>query len=200
MFHLIELLKKNLFFLIIGAVTIFIIIFSREDTFNNESLNPAVSTDGLNTETLEMKSEEQLTQEILVDVKGAIIEPGVYEMKAGDRVNDVIDKAGGFTKEADQTQVNLAQKVHDEMIVMVPAIAEQGSETIDSVSNHGKVRLNYATQEEIESLTGIGPSKAQAIIQHREEKGYFKSVEDLLEISGIGEKTLENIQDDIQVP
>ncbi|WP_156291127.1 helix-hairpin-helix domain-containing protein [Oceanobacillus salinisoli] len=197
---MIELLKKNLFFLIIGAVTIFIIIFSREDTFNNESLNPAVSTDGLNTETLEMKSEEQLTQEILVDVKGAIIEPGVYEMKAGDRVNDVIDKAGGFTKEADQTQVNLAQKVHDEMIVMVPAIAEQGSETIDSVSNHGKVRLNYATQEEIESLTGIGPSKAQAIIQHREEKGYFKSVEDLLEISGIGEKTLENIQDDIQVP
>lgn len=116
------------------------------------------------------------------------------------RVNDVIKKAGGFTNDADQSQVNLAQKVQDEMIIFIPSTGgdiENGGLSVDIAS---KLRINYASQEEIESLNGIGPSKAKAIIQYREENGLFQNTEDLLNVSGIGETTLENIKDDIQVP
>ncbi len=127
--------------------------------------------------------------------------PGVYEMDAESRVNDVIKTAGGFTNDADQTQVNLAQRVQDEMIIVIPKEGEVAEQTSGgSMGGDGKVKVNYATQEELETLSGIGPSKAQTIIQHREENGLFKTAEDLLEISGIGEKTLENIKGDIQVP
>lgn len=146
-------------------------------------------------------------EKIFVDVKGAVEKPGVYEMKAGDRVNDVIRIAGGFTVEADQSSVNLAQKVQDEMIIVVPFSLQvdtlHDQPVVQSNNNSGsggKVRINYATQEEIETLPGIGPSKAQAIIQYREENGYFQKVEDLLQISGIGEKTLENMRDELQIP
>ncbi|QGS68904.1 ComEA family DNA-binding protein [Oceanobacillus sp. 143] len=136
----------------------------------------------------------------VIDVKGAVLKPGVYEISLDSRVNDVILKAGGFTADADQTGVNLAQKVQDEMILVIPKIGEQTALAASSSDDSGKVRINYATQEEIENLNGIGPSKAQAIIAHRDEHGFFQTVEDLLEVSGIGEKTLENMKDSIQVP
>lgn len=158
-------------------------------------------------EVLSVKAEEPEEDdppgdmEIMVDVKGEIRSPGVYEMSADSRVNDVIQKAGGFTDEADQTQVNLAQKVHDEMIIIISKTAEDteaGAAVLTSDS--GKVRINVAEQAEIETLSGIGPSKAQAIIQYREENGLFQTAEELLEISGIGESTLDNIKDDLIIP
>src|SRR5699024_7794876 len=100
-------------------------------------------------------------------------QPGVYELDSNARIMDVVDLASGFTDEADETAVNLAQKVHDEMIIIVPAQLEDGVNADDGTVSSGtmneKIRLNYATQEEIETLSGIGPSKAQAIIQYREE-------------------------------
>ncbi|MBM7597903.1 competence protein ComEA [Virgibacillus halotolerans] len=196
---MLAILKKTSFFIIIAIAVVLFLYFTKEDDPNHSStdLNAVLST------PVEAESEAQPTDNTIavVDVKGQVKQPGVYEMDVDSRVNDVIDTAGGFTKDADQTQVNLAQRVQDEMIIMIPKegeVAEQASgETADG---SGKVKINYATQEEIESLNGIGPSKAQSIIQHREEHGLFKTVEDLLEISGIGEKTLENIKDYIQVP
>ncbi|TFJ94056.1 helix-hairpin-helix domain-containing protein [Lentibacillus salicampi] len=138
--------------------------------------------------------------EVMVDVKGEITQPGVYEIASGSRVNDVIEMAGGFTKDADQSMVNLAQKVQDEMVIKIPKSGEQGSASTPGGSSHDKIRINDATQEEIESLNGIGPSKAAAIIQYRDENGIFKTAEDLLGVSGIGEKTLESLEDEIQVP
>jgi len=143
---------------------------------------------------------------IMVDIKGEITNPGVYEIDQNRRVIDVVKIAGGFTKLADEQQINLAQKVVDEMVIIVP---KEGEEMIGHVttaplsdvdSNEPKVRINQATQEEIETLNGIGPSKAQAIIEYREENGPFQDVEDLLLVNGIGEKTLENIQDQIVIP
>lgn len=140
----------------------------------------------------------------IVDVKGEVEKPGVYELKQGARVDDVLDLAGGFTKDADDLQVNQAQKVHDEMIVYVPGIDENSEGVVieDGIvtEGEGKVRLNSATKDEIEELPGIGPSKADAILQYREEHGLFTGVEDLLHISGIGEKTLENLREYIQIP
>lgn len=147
----------------------------------------------------EQAEQAETTSEILVDIKGAVLAPGVYQLEMNSRVQDAIEKAGGFTEVADQTVINLAQKVFDEMVLMVP---EKGETVQNSAGDaqHAKVRINYATEEEIQQLTGIGPAKAKAIIEHRETYGTFSKLEDLLEISGIGEKTLEIIQEEIQIP
>ncbi len=207
-FHLLNLLKKSSFFILTSIVIIFIIFFSKEKSIQeDEEIMTFASTKGnqipMTEEIVNGEKAQQIT--LFVDVKGAVEQPGVYEMTEENRVKDVIEKAGGLTKDADQSQVNLAQKVHDEMIIIVPELLNlnmDSGQTAQNVSGNisGKVRINYATQDEIETLPGIGPSKAQAIIQHREEFGLFQSVEDLLDISGIGEKTLENMKDNIQLP
>ncbi|MFC2948414.1 helix-hairpin-helix domain-containing protein [Virgibacillus sediminis] len=145
-------------------------------------------------------AEESSAGIAVVDVKGAVAEPGVYEISADSRLNDVIQMAGGFSEQADQTQVNLAQRVTDEMMVLIPIIDEHpsGGESMQTAAD--RLRINYASLEEIQGLSGIGPAKAEAIVQYREENGMFQSAEDLLEVSGIGEKTLEGLLDQIQVP
>lgn len=140
---------------------------------------------------------------LIVDIKGEVNRPGIYQLNHGDRVNDLIIEAGGFLTSADDTQVNLAQKLQDEMIVFVPPKGEAGGIEEQSVINSSQdqsVKVNYATEAELTTLPGIGPSKAQAIINYRDEHGFFSQNEDLLNISGIGEKTLENLLDHIQIP
>lgn len=140
---------------------------------------------------------------IMVDVKGEVNNPGVYEVENDARVNDIILLAGGFTENADALPVNLAQRIQDEMTIIVPKIGEENvisNQGNSTGMSDGKIKINYATQSEIETLSGIGPAKAQAIIQYRDENGLFKEVNDLLNISGIGEKTLENIKDELQIP
>ncbi|WP_246001089.1 helix-hairpin-helix domain-containing protein [Oceanobacillus piezotolerans] len=152
----------------------------------------------------ELQSENSPINEdtVLVDVKGEVVNKGVYQVNSNARVNDVISKAGGFTAKADETQVNLAQRVQDEMVIFIPEKGEGTQQIMEGASSTGtdKIRINYATQEEVEKLSGIGPSKAAAIIEHREEHGFFQTADDLLEITGIGEKTVENIKEEIQVP
>lgn len=171
-----------------------------QDVFDmrNDELTP------VDTLMSTLEEDQAITEEqtsVIVDIKGEVVQPGVYEVAFDARIHDVIELAGGFSGEADQTHVNLAQKVQDEMMIIVPKIGEAVSTSGSNTSSSSdKVKINYATQEEIETLSGIGPSKAQAIIQYREEHGFFNSVEDLLQISGIGEKTLEKIKEDIQIP
>lgn len=196
---LIEIVKRNWLPILIAVSILTFIFFLNQDPFEikKDQLTP-VETIGEIEPSNEVLPERTT---VIVDIKGEIAQPGIYEVDTDSRIHDVIALAGGFSAEADQTHVNLAQKVHDEMMIIVPKVGEDimtvGSNTS---SGSGKVRVNYATQDEIETLSGIGPSKAQAIIQYRDEHGFFKTVEDLLQISGIGEKTLENIKDDIQIP
>ncbi|MGP4061644.1 helix-hairpin-helix domain-containing protein [Halobacillus sp. H74] len=136
-----------------------------------------------------------------VDVKGEVVRPGVYSVQSGTRVDDVIKEAGGLTSKADASSVNLAQKLQDEMVIHVTSLIMNGEGSpsqIDVAST--KISINRATADEIESLNGIGPSKAAAIVQYREENGPFSSVEDLVEVPGIGEKTVEAFKDKIRVP
>jgi len=155
----------------------------------------------------EVESDEEVIEVsesfLVVDIKGAVHEPGVYEMSEGDRVVDAIEYAGGLTSDADEYQINLAELVYDEMIIMIPEVSDGQLSTdlsIDSRQHDGKIRINQATAEELTSLSGIGEKKAQTIIDYREENGAFKSLDELLNISGIGEKTLEQIEEDIIVP
>lgn len=180
---------------IVIAVSIFLF-------FNNDDIEekaPHSNSASTSTEILKEETPDQPST-VIIDVKGEILKPGVYEIDSQSRVNDVIQLAGGFTEGADQTMVNLAQKVQDEMIIVIPKIGEASAATEQNGSGNDKVKINYATKAEIEGLNGIGPSKAQAIIQYREENGFFKSTDDLLLVSGIGEKTLENLKDDVQIP
>ncbi|MBA4535898.1 helix-hairpin-helix domain-containing protein [Bacillus aquiflavi] len=144
-------------------------------------------------------------QVLMIDLKGAVQKPGVYTAIASERVIDLVDRAGGLTDEADEKQINFAMHVEDEMVIYIPTKAEEGhvdfstNITTAGGSDGGKVNINKGSQEELETLPGIGPSKASAIIEYREKNGPFKAIEDLMSISGIGEKTFEKLKAEITV-
>jgi len=156
-------------------------------------------------------SEERLVQEPdvknLVDVKGAVENPGVYEVMLDERVIDVIDKAGGLKEGADETKINFAGRVTDEMVLYIPLIGEEGENMIVSAGpsststsqGEGKININKATSDDLQNLPGIGPSKAEAIIAYREDSGLFQTIDDLKLVTGIGDKTFEKLQDQIIV-
>lgn len=153
--------------------------------------------------------EEHSSIKVIVDVKGAVKFPGVYELTSEDRIIDAIQKAGGYLDEADSKYINHAQKLQDEMVIYIPKKGESIEEqsTIPMIPQTGsvaskkehRVNINTADESELTTLSGIGPSKAQAIIQYREEHGNFKKPEDLKNVSGIGEKTFEKLKDSITV-
>ncbi|RLQ98156.1 helix-hairpin-helix domain-containing protein [Falsibacillus albus] len=136
---------------------------------------------------------------IAADIKGAVQKPGVYFLKQGLRVKDLVVKAGGFTPEADRTQINMAQIIQDEMMIYIPEKGEVKSGANDPTVQNRKVSINRSSVEELENLPGIGPGKAQRIIDYRAENGGFKKLEDLKNISGIGEKTFEKLKEFISL-
>ena len=158
----------------------------------------------IETTTLAEKTEVGTTQEavIFVDIKGAVKNPGVYQMKSGDRVKDALDAAGGLTDEADSQKVNLAQRVEDQMVIVVPKVGEEVTEipaggTSKEAAKDGKVNINTATVEELKTLKGVGEKKAEAIIEYRKKNGSFKTKEDLMKVRGIGKKLFESFQERI---
>lgn len=161
------------------------------------------------TSVKEVGKEGPSATSVWVDVKGAVRIPGVYECSNGQRVQDAIEKAGGVRKGADLRAVNLSQKLVDEMVVYIPRKGERvdsvekgsgmsdfplSSSTGIRTPQEGKIYLNQATAQELESLPGIGPKKAQSIIAFREQQGGFNSIEQLKEVDGIGEKTFEQLK------
>lgn len=206
MIRLVHLLKKNFLFVIIVLIVISIVIILKfQETKSNYTEDENDILDLLEKEesNLELTSEnieEETTY--IVDIKGEVNRPGVYEVNTTSRVNDVIQLAGGFTDEADQNFVNLAQKVQDEMVIIIPKIGDEHqilSGSSNMTIDDSRVNINQASKDELETLPGIGPAKAQAILDFREENGSFKEVEDLLQVNGIGEKTLENLIEYIDV-
>lgn len=156
------------------------------------------------TEDIQVENEvtEVEKSTIMVDVKGAVTSQGVYELQQGDRVKDAIDLAGGVTADADEMNVNYAELLVDEMLIYVPVkgeVVEQVAPVNSSAVDSGFVNINSATSEELQELTGVGPSKAEAIIQYREENGGFKTIEDIQNVTGIGEKSFEKIKGEIRI-
>ncbi|MED0988937.1 MULTISPECIES: helix-hairpin-helix domain-containing protein [Bacillus] len=147
----------------------------------------------------ELGTKEQ-KKTIVIDVKGAVFKEGVYEMKEGERVKDAVEKAGGFLPDAEIKKVNLAQVVQDQMLLYIPNKNEPVQEGAASSQKEGKVQINTASKEQLEKITGIGSRKAESILKYREEHGPFQKIEDLLEIDGIGTKSLEKIKDQIIIP
>lgn len=161
----------------------------------------------LQTESLEQPTEvsdeakQDSKAQIWVHVCGEVKNPGVYSLSADSRVFDAIEAAGGFTKNADETSLNLAQSLEDESKIYVGSKKDKKSDeaAADTGDSTGKVNLNTATIEELMTLPGIGEVRARAILDFREKNGNFQKVEDLLEVEGIKEGIFQKLESLIAV-
>lgn len=140
---------------------------------------------------------------IFVHLLGAVAAPGLYELRQGDRAVDAVAAAGGFTPDADQAGVNLARPLVDGEQIRVPVVGETPvagtSQTGSSPTPGGKVNLNTADTAALDTLPGVGPATAQRILDWREENGRFTAIEDLMSVSGIGDKTFADLKDLVTV-
>lgn len=183
-----------------------------DDIEENEKVNSNESSE----------EESSNIEKIVVEIKGEVKNPNVYVLENGSRIYELIEKSGGPTEEADLSNINRALYLSDGQCVVVRNINDVQDETEDleealndenskNVSNNSPkekisssdesstININTASKETLMTLNGIGESKAQAIIDYREEIGGFKSVDEITNISGIGEKTLEKIKDKISI-
>lgn len=160
-----------------------------------------------NPQTSGIVKEEPTVPQIYVQVSGAVVNPGVYQLEEGARIFQAVELAGGVTEQADINAINQAQVLSDGQMIYVYALGEQLNPTLpdgqqgqaQSGLEDGKVNLNTATAEDLQTLPGIGQSKADIIISYREEYGPFESIEGLMDIPGIKEGVFSKIKDHIKV-
>ena len=201
---------KKVLSIIGGVLAVIVIILVGRGMMASSTKEKVMVTNAVNTTRVE-ETTTMMPQNCYVDIKGEVLRPGVYEFSCESRIQEVIKKAGGFTEEADETKINLAQKISDQMQIIVPNVhskqeegvtegnSEKGnsSNTTPSNSKQGTVNINTATLEELQTIKGIGKKKAEAILQYRKEHGAFRSKEDLLQVKGIGKKALEAIESQV---
>ena len=201
---------KKILSIIGGVLAVIVIILVGRVMMASSTKEKVMVTNAVNTTRVE-ETTTMIPQNCYVDIKGEVLRPGVYEFSCESRIQEVIKKAGGFTEEADETKINLAQKITDQMQMIVPNVnskqeggvtegnseKENSSNTTPSNSKQGTVNINTATLEELQTIKGIGKKKAEAILQYRKEHGPFRTKEDLLEVKGIGKKALEAIESQV---
>ena len=157
----------------------------------------------------EVKGENQLTKGtkmIVVEIKGEVANPDVYEISEGSIIRDLITKAGGLTNEANIDKINRADKLRDNQLIVIPNKNElSNANTNINVSKEGNtaedgiININTASLEELQKINGVGEVKAKSIINYRETNGGFKSIDEMKNIEGIGDKTFEKMKDQITI-
>lgn len=222
--------KGKIFILIFIAFTCFTVY----DTYNMETETKSeIKTNSKITkkETVEKqnsKEEKSKETKVLVDVKGEVKTPGVYELTQNNTVIDAINKAGGLTKASDTSNINLSKKLTDEMVIIVyskeeikkmdepkvqcppcnnacieeddeKAKLKENTETETVKESNSKININTASLETLQTLDGIGEVKAKSIIEYRQKNGNFKKIEDIKNVSGIGDSVYAKIKDNITV-
>lgn len=210
--------------LIIILITAFLIyIFITNEEYSSMDLEATVVEKSENIvesedkNTSENVNNNQVTEdkeEIAVHITGEVKKQGIIYLEKGSRVADAIKKAGGETKDADLSQINLAYILQDGQKIYVPNKNEKISQYITEKSGNNdteenttsnsnkedkKVNINTANQSELDQLPGIGPSIAQKIIEYREENGNFKNIQELQNVKGIGNAKYEEIKDNVTV-
>jgi len=173
---------------------------SLDDQFEEiTNINEDVSDSGGDTD----KSAK--TSKCFVYVCGSVKFPGVYQLDPSSRVYEAIDKAGGLTEEAEKSAINLAVPVEDGQMIYVPTVeeAQNGDFLPDAVANEdvedGLVNINTAGVDELTTLSGVGKVKAESIIEYRQNNGAFKDIEDIMNVSGIGQGSFDKIKNKIKV-
>jgi len=151
-------------------------------------------------------TETKVSEEVIVDVEGEVIKPGVYKLNTGSRIVDALKMSGGLGEKADrdwvEKNINMAERILDGMKIYIPSVNDQLSKSnyqTSTVKGKSVVSLNNATVEELDTLTGIGPAIAKRIIDYREKNNGFKNVEEIKLVSGIGDKLFEKIKDEISL-
>ena len=157
-------------------------------------MNHSSETSNMDTTNVQGMETSESESEIYVHVKGEVKNPGLYEFSYGDRINDAIEKAGGATDNANVEKLNLAKLLTDEMEIIVPSIGDNSAD-----DGSGKVNINTADSDELCTINGIGKAPAAKIIKYREENGNFESLEEIMNIDGIGTKTFESMKDYISI-
>ena len=206
------------------ALIIYEVAIKKENLIENITDINTIETSEEN-ETKEQKKVD-ITKGIMVYITGEVKNPGIYELEENSRIKDVIEKAGGLKETADITDINLATILQDEDKITIPTKdktmeEKQNTERIQSnkqsktteksqnttsistnttgKNQNTKVNINTATQTELETLPGIGPSTASKIVSYRKENGKFKSIEEIKKVNGIGESKYKKIKELIKV-
>ena len=197
--------RQNVKSIILAFVCSLVLIIGGLFYFNQNKTEDysGVSFSNISNETNNKveKAENRHDEKIFVDVKGAVKHPGVFETTKDKRVKDLIEEAGGLLDDADTSTLNLSQKVKDQMIIYVLKHGEKPKQISDSSSssNTDVININTANKEQLMKISGVGKTKAEAIIAHREKNGDFKKKEDITKVRGIGKATFEKIKDKIEV-
>ena len=218
-----QILVVSLFILLIASsISLYVVKFDKQKEKDSKKDREIVLTE--KKEVKEKNKAKTTNTKIMVDIKGEVVYPGIYTLDDNQRVIDVINMAGGITKNADTSVLNLSKKLKDEMVIIVYSYYEVKnfsyvkevekkvqtgcSKGINDVENDACIEddssseeessiisINTATKEELMTLTGIGEKKAEDIIKYREENGEFTSIEDIKNVKGIGDSLFEKIKD-----
>ena len=198
--------RQNVKSIILAFVCSLVLIIGGLFYFNQNKTEDysGVSFSNISNETnnKDEKAENRHDEKIFVDVKGAVKHPGVFETTKDKRVKDLIEEAGGLLEDADTSTLNLSQKVKDQMVIYVLKHGEKPKQISDggsSSSNADVININIANLEQLMKISGVGKTKAEAIISYREKNGDFKKKEDITKVRGIGKATFEKIKDKIEV-
>ena len=199
---------------IIGIVGVLFFFFYFKDYLLNMDQNETEKI----VEIEEINKEEIKEEKVTVDIKGAVLNPGIYTLDNNKRVFDAITIAGGLLDNSDTENINMSLKLTDEMVIIVPFKEEKQNSVGDKEhinnsnniendakvsnsknTNNEKVSINKASKEDLMTLKGIGETKALAIINYRKERGNFKSISELQNVKGIGKSIFEKIKDNIEL-
>ena len=209
---MIECLKQRKIIIIIAILVIILIGWKYYDSKNYEEVNSQeILNSNTKKENINSNEEEDM---MAVHITGEVKKSGVVKIKEGSRIEDIIEAAGGLTENADITNVNLAFVVEDGMKIRIPSVNEEKTDEDYITEDSGKgvimtdentstsssvININTASESELEQLPGIGPSISSRIIEYRNKNGKFKSIEDIKNVTGVGDSKFEKIKDLIKV-
>ena len=209
---------RNIIILFLGIILLAISLYLYRDNkskvFMDEYMEDIFVEEAVTTLSEEYTTTDYISKEkevkntIVVEIKGEVKNPDVYKMEEGSIIKDLIEKAGGLTPEANIDKINRAAKLNPNQLIIIPNINNIEENTLgesalihSNPNESGKelININTASLEELTKINGIGEVKAKSIIEYREENGSFKSIEEIKNIKGIGEKTFEKLKDSITI-
>lgn len=193
---------------VIGSVVILLVLigFLVVGIIINKPKNHKINEEDIFVDSTPSQTSQITDKMVTVYVQGEVKKPGVYSLKSGSIVDDLVKAAGGFTDNASSdNKLNLAKKLKDEDYVFVErkldVLSENSNSKIANVikKETDKVNINSATVEELDKIPGIGPTTAQKIVDYREKNGQFNSIDELKKVGGIGDKTINKFRDNIDI-
>lgn len=209
---------RNIIILFLGIILLAISLYLYRDNkskvFMDEYMEDIFVEEAVTTLSEEYTTTDYISKEkevkntIVVEIKGEVKNPDVYKMEEGSIIKDLIEKAGGLTPEANIDKINRAAKLNPNQLIIIPNINNIEENTLgesalihSNPNESGKelININTASLEELTKINGIGEVKAKSIIEYREQNGGFKSIEEIKNIKGIGEKTFEKLKDSITI-